>query len=84
VIEGVAEVRQRARGFLDGRTVPDLEQRVPYAGSIPMLRETGLSLSYALMRIVAHHFMHAGEIETIRARLGHSVRPQPDWAPGLV
>jgi hypothetical protein len=84
VMEGVADVRRRARAFLDRVAGPDLERRVPYAGSILLLRETGLSLSYALMRISAHHFMHAGEIETIRARVGHSVRPQPDWARGLM
>ena len=58
---------------------------IPYDGSIQFLRETGLRLSYALMRIAAHHFIHAGEIVTIRSRLGHDTDSlaRPDWARPL-
>ena len=48
---------------------------------LQFLRETGLRLSYALMRIAAHHFIHAGEIVTVRSRLGHDTDSlaRPDW-----
>ena len=73
----VREVRQAARRFLDASPPPDIERIIPYDGSITFLRSTGLRLSYALMRISAHHFIHAGEVATIRVRLGH-----PEGAAG--
>ena len=53
--------------------------------AIQFLRETSLRLSYALMRIAAHHFIHAGEIVTIRSRLGHDTDSLacPDWGRPL-
>lgn len=84
VLQGVGEVRQAARRLLDAEPPPDLDRRIVYSGSIPALRSGGLTLRYALMRISAHHFMHAGEIETIRARLGHKVRESPDWGLSLI
>jgi len=84
VLEGVAEVRQAARRLLDAEPPPDLERRISYEGSIPALRSSGLTLRYALMRISAHHFMHAGEIATIRARLGHKMHESPDWGQSLI
>ena len=78
----VREVWERARHLLDGPDV-DLDRVVPYRGSIAYLRPMGLSLRYALMRIAAHHFVHVGEIVTIRSRLGHSV-DFPEWGRTLV
>ena len=69
VLSAAHEVRRKARTYLD--SVPPIDNVIPYAGSIELLRETGLRLSYALMRIAAHHFIHGGEIVTIRSRLGH-------------
>jgi hypothetical protein len=57
---------------------------IVYDGSIEYLRPIGLSLRYALMRIAAHHFVHVGEIVTIRSRLGHTVGDFPDWGRDLV
>ena len=62
----------------------DLDRVIPYNGSIPFLRSVGLSLGYALMRIAAHHFMHAGEMVTIRSRLGHALDEEPDWGRSLI
>ena len=85
VLAASAEVRETARGFLDSEPLPDLDQVVPYDGSIEFLRQTGLRLSYALMRIAAHHFMHAGEIVTVRSRLGHDTDELfgSDWGRSL-
>ena len=42
-------------------------------------------LSYALMRIAAHHLIHAGEIVTVRSCLGHDTDKlgRPDWGRPL-
>ena len=69
VLSATDEIRSRARLYLDSG--PLIDRVIPYNGSIEFLRETGLRLSYALMRISAHHFIHGGEIVTIRSRLGH-------------
>jgi uncharacterized damage-inducible protein DinB len=75
-------VRASAMRFLE--QVPDLSLTVPYTGSIPFLQTTGLQLGYALMRITAHHFMHAGEIHTLRSRMGKPVPDVPDWGRTLI
>ena len=81
---GLNEVRGTARKFLDSEDGLDLDRVIPYDGSIPFVRSVGLSLGYALMRIAAHHFMHAGEILTIRSHLGHVLSEGPDWGRRLV
>ena len=80
----VREVREASRRFLDADPAPDLDRMIAYDGSIEDLRPVGLSLRYALMRISAHHFVHVGEIVTIRSRLGHTVGEFPDWGLDLV
>jgi hypothetical protein len=79
LLAAVAEVRATARRFLDAEPTPPLDLRVPYDGAIPFLCETGLSLRHALMSIAAHHFMHAGEIETLRSLRGWT---RPAAGPG--
>ena len=80
----VSEVRDAARWFLDSKTDSDLDILIPYDGSIAFLRPIGLRLSYAIMRIAAHHFQHAGEIVTIRSRLGHEIDGSSEWGKALV
>ena len=80
----VQEVRDAARKFLDAEPAPDLDRVIQYDGSIEDLRAVGLTLRYALMRISAHHFVHVGEIVTIRSQLGHDVGDFPDWGSDLV
>ena len=74
---GVAAVRAAARGYLAGLTEADLERVVPYDGSFAALRERGLSLRHALLRIAAHHYVHVGEIAAERARRGQRVGDYP-------
>ena len=83
VLAAADEVRRSARLYLDSD--PPIDRVVPYGGSIEFLRETGLRLSYALLRISAHHFIHGGEIVTIRSRLGHDTDSlsAPDWGRPL-
>jgi hypothetical protein len=83
VVAAVAEVRQSARRWLDSEPGPGLDRVVSYSGSIPFLRSTGLSPRYALMRIAAHHFIHAGEIQAVRAARGHVFAEMPDWGRSL-
>jgi hypothetical protein len=65
----VEEVRATARPFLLSlETTAD--QRVPYDGSLRLAREAGfLDLRFALARIASHHYIHIGEIATVRSRL---------------
>ncbi len=80
----VLEARQTARSFLASQSGSDLERVIPYDGSIKFLRAQGLRLRYAVMRIAAHHWMHTGEIETVRSRMGHTMAASPDWGKALV
>jgi hypothetical protein len=77
-------VRDASRKFLDADVTLDLDRVIPYDGSIEDLRPVGLTLRYALMRISAHHFVHVGEVVTIRSQLGHKVGDFPDWGRDLV
>ncbi len=73
----VREVRNAARNYLVGLTENDLDLVIAYDGSFSRLRETGLSLRHALLRICAHHYFHIGEIATKRSRLGQRVGDYP-------
>jgi hypothetical protein len=74
---GVLEVRELARCYLEGMPDEDLELVIPYDGSLAPLRETGLSLRYALLRVCAHHYFHIGEIAAKRTGLGQRVGDYP-------
>lgn len=71
----VSEVRESVRRYLDES--PDMDVLVPYSGSHEHLRESGITLRYAILRMSAHHYFHIGEISTKRDRLGHSVGDYP-------
>ncbi len=74
---GVQEVREAARRYLDGLRESDLDLVIPYDGSFAQLRESGLSLRHALLRICAHHYFHIGEIATKRTTFGQQVGDYP-------
>ena len=84
ILAAVKEVREAARRFLDSAEELDLDRVMPYDGSINFLRTTGLSLRYALGRIAAHHYIHVGEIVTVRSRLGHVIEDFPEWGRALI
>jgi hypothetical protein len=84
IFAGMQDVRARARAFLVGNPAPDLDRTVDYDGAIVHVRITGLSLRYALLTIAAHHFLHVGEITTIRSRLGHSLEDEIGWGRGFL
>lgn len=73
----VAEVQQTARAYLEPLTEAETDIVVPYDGSFLHLREGGLSLRHALMRVSAHHYFHIGEIASKRTALGHDVGDYP-------
>jgi hypothetical protein len=73
----VDEVRVAARRFLDSKTDEELEGNIPYEGSFEALRATGINLRYAIMRAIAHHYFHIGEIATKRALMGDEVGDYP-------
>jgi hypothetical protein len=73
----VAEVREIARPYLESLSEADLQLHVPYRGSLTALRETGMSVRYALIRVALHHYFHIGEIAAARTSLGHQVGDYP-------
>lgn len=73
----VSEVRAGLRPYLQSATAADLDVVHPYEGSIARVRETGLTLRYAVSRVIAHHYFHLGEVASKRDRLGHSVGDYP-------
>jgi hypothetical protein len=75
----IAETQAAAEEFLRTLTDADLTRTVPYDGSILSLRPTGINLEYALLRVAAHHFTHAGEIAAIRSALGLPLPDNRDW-----
>ena len=81
----VREVRAAAWTYLRGKDEEDLDQVVPYDGSLQRLRKNGLSLRYAILRTAAHHYLHLGEIAAKRDRRGDRVADDPrmmsstDW-----
>ena len=82
VLAAVVAVRAQAADFLAPLAEESLAQAIPYAGSVRGVREHGrLPLRYALLRIVAHHYLHIGEIELKRRQLG---RPTDGDFPGQI
>ncbi len=77
IVIGVAEVRRDVRSYLDGMKEDDLDLVIPYDGTFSKVREKGLSLRHALIRLSAHHYYHIGEIGTKRDSLGHKVGDYP-------
>jgi hypothetical protein len=75
----IGEVRATARPFLDAVTADYLTRTVPYTGSVAILQGHDLNLEYAIMRIAAHHFVHASEIATVRSILGTPIEDNRDW-----
>ena len=75
--DAALEVRVAARGYLERLGDDDLDLVIPYDGSFLRLREKGLNLRYALLRTIAHHYFHIGEIATKRVALGHDVEDYP-------
>lgn len=77
VRHAVAEVHASARPYLERLTEADLNTVYPYDGSLLHLRETGITLRFALSRFITHHYFHIGEVAAKRERLGHSVGDYP-------
>lgn len=77
----VREVRQTAQRFLSDLQKTDLDRVIPYDGSAPELRTTGLCLRDALLSMIAHHYFHIGEVAAKRALLGQHAGdyPTPFW-----
>jgi hypothetical protein len=71
LLVAVQEVRGRAATFLAPLSEANLSRSIPYTGSVRGVHNHGrLPLGYALIRIVAHHYLHIGEIELKRRQSG--------------
>lgn len=70
-------VRLRARAFLDGLTEADLDRPITYPGSLPELTGREVTLRYTLLRVLAHHYFHIGELATKRSAAGTAVGDYP-------
>lgn len=82
--KAVDEVRASAKRILDTKQDADVEHVIPYDGDIQFLRETGLSLRYALLAIASHHWVHTGEILTVRSMMGWHEPGEADWGRSLI
>ena len=51
-----------------------MDNLIPYTGSLNYLRDSDITLRYAVLGSAIHHYFHIGEISTKRNRLWHSVR----------
>ncbi len=71
------EVRAQATSFLERLAADDLERTIPYPGSLPELIGRTVSLRYTLLRVLAHHYFHIGEIASKRSGRGESVGDYP-------
>lgn len=70
-------VRRRARAFLDGLVEADLDRPIVYPGSLPELAGREVTLRYTLLRVLAHHYFHIGELATKRSAAGTAVGDYP-------
>lgn len=85
LLAATQQVRTAARRYLAKLTAAELERRIPYEGSMTFVRERGLSPSYAVARVVAHHYFHAGEIAVVRSMMGQAAGDYPGqmrWSLG--
>lgn len=70
LLPAVERVRRRAWTFLERFPEDQLDETIPYDGSIIHLRHTGLSLRHALFRLASHHYVHLGEAASELGRRG--------------
>lgn len=78
IVAAVASVRAGVHGYLEG--LPDealLTTTSPYSGANERLKGTQISLRYFVLRSIAHHYFHIGEVASKRDRLGHKVGDYP-------
>ncbi len=81
--QGVAEIRDTARAYLDGLDDQGLDATAAYTG-FSKLRGRDISLRYVLYRVIAHHYFHIGEVASKRDLLGHSVGDYPGLLEGAI
>ena len=67
----VAEVRARARPYLETVGEVELARVLPYEGGYAAFRAHGIQLRVAVLQNAAHHYLHLGEIVTRRPALGY-------------
>lgn len=70
LLTAVQRTRSEAWRFLNDVEEQGLDARIPYDGSMVHLRQSGLVLRHAVLRIAAHHYLHLGEAATELARHG--------------
>jgi uncharacterized damage-inducible protein DinB len=71
------DVRRAAAAFLRKTGESELDRTIPYPGSLPELRGREVTLRYTLLRVLAHHYFHIGEIASKRSSAGRSVGDYP-------
>jgi hypothetical protein len=82
VVEASRAVRSAATAFLDGLSESDLDRTITYPGPVTELRGRQIELRYGLLRVLAHHYFHIGEIASKRSAAGKSVGDYPGVMSG--
>ena len=79
--EGVGEVRESIRSYLEGMEDEELDRVAVKAGSsggiLARLGDVDISLRYIILRLCVHHYYHIGEIATKRDMRGQRVGDYP-------
>jgi DinB superfamily len=70
-------IRASATSLLSQTSDSDLDRTILYPGSLPELQGRQISMRYALLRILAHHYFHVGEVASKRSAAGASVGDYP-------
>ena len=71
------DVRDVAARFLESLGEVDLDRTIPYPGSLTELQGRNVTLRYTLLRVLAHHYFHIGELASKRSAAGRSVGDYP-------
>ena len=74
-------VRADARDHLAPLTDADLDRGIPYQGMHQRHQGKVVTLRYYVMRSIAHHYFHIGEIASKRDQMGHQVGDYPGPMP---
>jgi hypothetical protein len=77
VRDSAQAVHATATKHLSTSDESDLDRTIVYPGSLPELQGRSISMRYALLRVLAHHYFHIGELASKRSGAGTSVGDYP-------
>ena len=67
ILRSVEEVRESARKYLEGS--PPMDKLIPYTGSLKYLRDSGITLRYAVLRSAVHHYFTSTSAKSLPSEI---------------